>query len=235
LIEAGATRRVALAIVELERPGITRRPESERLGLRSQCRAELVFEDVFVASTEFLFAEPGGLEWPAATTALDHLIAAIAGVGIARAACQGAFRFAREQVHSGATVQERRKADRLLPRLRARLCQVRRSTRAAHLQRGLTSAPEQPGALERATVARVLSTEAAVEIVHAVSELCRRGTNIDGELEFLDGSTFWLEKLRRDARSLGDPGARFARAAPQLTTPAPRSIAWAQRSSLASG
>jgi hypothetical protein len=235
VIEVDGGRRPALAIVELERRGITRRPESERLGLRAECRAELLLEGVFVSGEELVFTGPPGMGRLARATAVDHLIGAISAVGIARAAYQAAFRFAREQPHAGATVQERRRSDRLLAQLRSRLCHVRRSTGAAHAQRNPSGAPDEP-ALEQAAVARLLAIDVALEMVHATSEICTRATNALGEIEFLDGSTLWLEKLLRDARSLGDRGSGFARGGRPEPIPAiPRSIGWTQPSSLASG
>jgi alkylation response protein AidB-like acyl-CoA dehydrogenase len=234
-LEIGGSHRAALAIVELERTGITRRPESEQLGLRAGCRAELLLQGVFVSGEELLFTGPPGVGWLAGATALDQLIGAISAVGIARAGYKAALRFAREQPYAGATTRERRQADRLLPRLRSRLCLARRSTAAAHLRRGLSGSPDEPGALEQATVARVLATEVALEIVGAASEICLRRTNSHGEVEFLDGSTVWLEKLRRDAGSLDDPVAGFARAAREPHPATPRSVEWTRRSSLASG
>lgn len=234
-IEIGGSSRVALTIVELERPGITRLPDSGQLGLRAQFRAELELEGVFVSGEDLLFTAPAGHGSLTGAATLDQLIGAISAVGIARAAYQTALRFARDQPYAGATAQERRKADRLLPRLRSQLCHVRRSTAVVHLQRGLSSAPDEVGALEQAMIARLLATEVAVEIVRATSELCTRATNTRGDIEFLDGSVVRLEKLRRDARSLSDRHAGFAPAEPESVPSTLRRVEWTQSSSLASG
>jgi len=234
-IEIGGSGRVALAIVELDRPGITRRALSGQLGMRAQCRADLALVDVFVPGDELLFTAPPGRGSLTGAATLDQVIAAISAVGIARAAYRAAARFAREQQHAGVTVQQRRRADRLLPRLRSRLCHVRRSTAVAHLQRGIGGAPDEGGALEQATIARLLATKVALEVIGAAIELCDSWTNACGEVQFLDGSSCWLEKLGRDARSLSDLYAGSARGGPESVSPGLRSLEWTPSSLLASG
>jgi alkylation response protein AidB-like acyl-CoA dehydrogenase len=209
---AGRASVTAFAIIGLERPGITRRHQRGELGLLARCRGELAFEDVFVSDEELAFPARPRVGWSAGAIALDHLIGAVAAVGIARATYQAAARFVSERAYAGAPTRAQRKAEGVLPRLHSELDAARRLTRTAHLQRGLIAAPIDPSAVEQATVARLRATDAALEIVEAAGELLSPATGSEGTVEFLDGSTFWIEKLRRDARSLGraEPGSSQA-------------------------
>jgi alkylation response protein AidB-like acyl-CoA dehydrogenase len=128
---AGASAARAFAIIELERPGIARHHQPRELGLLAQCRGELAFEDVFVSDDEIAFPVRPGVGWSAGAIALDHLIGAVAAVGIARAAYQSAARFVREQAYAGALAPTQPDAERLLSRLHSQVDAARRLTRAA--------------------------------------------------------------------------------------------------------
>ena len=211
--EAGASDRRAVAIVSLDRPGVSRGPAIDQLGLRTQARAQLVFDGVALSHDELFVPPRAGLGLVGTASALDHVAKAIAAVGIGRAAYEGALRLAREHEHEGRPLAEHDHVRRRLFRLFTLLEAARALTRAAHLATGGGSGLGD-GRLQHATAAHAFATEAAVEIVDGAMELCSHRADACGVVEYLDGSTFHPEKLLRDARSCTVARPDSARPAP---------------------
>ena len=196
--EGEAPGRTALAIVPLDRHGASRGPVVDQLGLRTQARARLVLDGLRISSDELL-AAPCAAQVDTAA-ALAHVVAAIAAVGIGRAAYEGALRLARERVHRGTLLAEYGNDRRHLFRLFALLEAARALTRSAHLR--ASAGPDRDEApLSHAVAARAFALEAALEIVDAAMELCARRADARGVVRYLDGTTFQPEKLLRDVRS----------------------------------
>jgi len=198
--EAGAAERPALAIVPLDRPGVSRGPAPDQLGLRTQAQARLVFDGVPLSHDELFVPPRAGLGLVGLASTLDHVAKAIAAVGIGRAAYEGALRLAGEHVHEGRLLAEHGHVGRRLFRMFTLLEAARALTRAAHLAAGDGSALGD-GPLQHATAAHAFATEVATEIVDGAMDLCSRRADARGVVEYLDGSTFDPEKLLRDVRS----------------------------------
>ncbi len=148
-----------------------------------------------------------------AASALDHLVHAIAAVGIGRAAYEGALRVARERGYKGTLPADHRHARRLLFRLFTLLEAARALTRSAHLQT-CGEAVRGDGAIQQASAAHSFAIESARKIVDGAMELCTRSADARGVVEYLDGSTFQPERLLRDAQS-----CKFARPASESHEP----------------
>ena len=216
--EAGASDGPALAIVPLDRPGVSRGPASDQLGLRTQAQARLVFDGVQLLHDELFVPPRAGPGLVGLACTVENVAQAIAAVGIGRAAYEGALRLAGEHVHEGRLLAEHGHVRRRLFRLFTLLEAARALTRAAHLAAGDGSTPGD-GPLQHATAAHAFATEVATEIVEGAIDLCSRRADACGVIEYLDGSTFDPEKLLRDARS-----CTVAR--PASASPAPLAAAY---------
>jgi len=198
--QAGGSVRCALAIVPLERWGVTRSSALDELGLRTEARARLVLDRVRLAGDELLVAPSASLGIVAAATVLDHLVHAIAAVGIGRAAYEGAVRVVRERVHTGTPPADNERATRLLFRLFTLHEAARALTRSAFMHTGREAGCDN-AAIQQASAAHSFSIEVARNVVDGAMELCARSADARGVVEYLDGSTFQPEKLLRDAQS----------------------------------
>ena len=199
-VAAGGSVRCALAIVPLDRWGVSRGRALDELGLRTQARARLALDGVGLAGDELLVAPRASLGVVGAACALDHVVHAIAAVGIGRAAYEGALRVVRERVYKGTPPADHRHGRRLLFRLFTLLEAARALTRSAHLHT-CREAGRGDGAIQQASAAHSFAIDAARKIVDGAMELCARSADARGVVEHLDGSTFQPEKLLRDAQS----------------------------------
>ncbi len=189
----------ALAIVPLDRPGVTRGQAEAQFGLRAQARAPLCLDAVRLSSDELLLPPRTSPGLVGAASAIDHTANAIAAVGLARAAYEGTLRLTRESIgHGGITVPE--PAERRLFRLFTLLTAARATARAAHrrIHSGLRFGDSE--ALQQAAAAYAFAADAAYAIVDGAMDLCSPRANACGDVEYLDGSIFRPEKLLRDAR-----------------------------------
>ena len=199
-VSAQRRDRHALAIVPLDRDGVSRRPAIDLLGLRAQARAQLFLDGVHLEDDELLLQAPGGPDPAITACALDHVATAVAAVGIARSAYDGSARLACEADRRGLrwrTTGSRPAAFRMFTLLEA----TRAITRAAHVHSHRQADAGEPCSLRQASAAHAFATAAASEIVDVAIELCARRADPRGVVEFLDGSTFRPEKLLRDAQS----------------------------------
>jgi alkylation response protein AidB-like acyl-CoA dehydrogenase len=115
-IDAGARGGQALAIVPLDRPGMSRGPASDQPGMRTEARARLALDGVRVSSDELIIPPRKSAGLVGTACALGHVTNAIAAVGLGRAAFEGAHRVVREGLDSSA-VTEHEQAERRLFRL----------------------------------------------------------------------------------------------------------------------
>ena len=199
VVGAGSADGCALAIVPLERAGVSRSPALDRLGLRSEACAKLTLEGVEMSRDELLLSPRAGFGLLGSAAVFDHVVGAIAAAGIARAAYDGALRLLREGARHGTAPAELGGARRRLFRMFTLLEATRALTRAAHLYASEGSGRDD-GLLQHATAAHGFAIEAAQEIVDGAMALCAHRADARGVVEYLDGSTFQPEKLLRDAR-----------------------------------
>jgi alkylation response protein AidB-like acyl-CoA dehydrogenase len=184
----------ALAIVPLEREGVRRTLPAGRLGLRAGAAATLSFSDVRLEREELRFDgdTTGGLT--AGLLAVDHLAAAMASVGIARSAYEGAVRWCSER---------RANPGQHVGAMRAMLERARALTRAAHRHTYGQLDAGRPASPQNAAFARMLASQTAAELAtQALASAGPQALDPDG-VEYLDGSRFRPEKLVRDAHEYG--------------------------------
>jgi alkylation response protein AidB-like acyl-CoA dehydrogenase len=198
-IEAGAPGGQALAIVPLDRPGVSRSPASDQLGARTQARARLAFDGVHLLRDELIMPPRTSAGLVGTACALGHVTNAIAAVGLGRAAYEGALRLVRERLDYGG-VREQERAERVLFRLFTLLEAARATTRAAHRRTCSGSQFGDVQSLRHAAAAHAFAAETAFAIVDGAIDLCRCCTDARGEVEYLDGSIFRPEKLLHAAR-----------------------------------
>jgi alkylation response protein AidB-like acyl-CoA dehydrogenase len=195
----------ALVILPLERVGVMRMLPEGRLGLRAGAAAALSFSDVRVEREELLVdGSPRG-ELAAGLLAVEHLAAAIAGVGIARSAFEGAVRWCSERPAQ---------TTGWVAPMRAMLDRARALTRAAHCYTRGQLAAGRSASPQNAAFARMLASRTAAQLAcQALSIPGAEALDPDG-VEHLDGSRFRPEKLVRDAYECGlvrRPGATRSR------------------------
>jgi alkylation response protein AidB-like acyl-CoA dehydrogenase len=188
-----------LAIVPLDRPGVSRSPASDQLGLRTQARARLALDGVRLSSDELLVPPRTSAGLVGAACALGHVTNAIAAVGLGRAAYEGALRLVRERLDYGG-VTEHEQAERRLFQLFTLLEAARATTRAAHRHTWSGSQSGDCQSLRQAAAAHAFAADTAFAIVDGAIDLCSRCADARGEVEYLDGSIFRPEKLLRSAR-----------------------------------
>jgi alkylation response protein AidB-like acyl-CoA dehydrogenase len=188
----------ALAVVSLDRPGLRRGSPLDLLGLRAQGRARIVLDGVRIASGELLPVHPGQLE---GIRALAHASAAVAAVGIARAAYDGTLRLAQEDVFDGRMLVEHDDVRRRLMRMLVLLEAARSIAGSAFVETGERVDSGETPSVQHAAAAHAFATEATSEIVDCAMVLCGGRADPSGGVEYLDGSRFHPQKLLRDAQS----------------------------------
>jgi alkylation response protein AidB-like acyl-CoA dehydrogenase len=187
-----------LAIVALDRPGVRRGPALDLLGLRAQGRARIVLADVRLRAHELIPVDSTLLE---GARALGHAAAAVVAVGIARAAYDGTVRLAHEDVFDGRVLMEHDDVRRRLMRMLILLEAARSIACAIHVETGERVDAGQAPSVQHAAAAHAFATEAAFEIVDCAMVLSGGRADASGRVEYLDGSTFYPQKLLRDAQS----------------------------------
>jgi acyl-CoA dehydrogenase len=194
-VDDGGGHRHRFAVVPLDRPGLSRGPAVDLLGLRTQARARLTFEGVQIAEHELL---PGPV---GAARAMEHAATAIAAVGVARAAYEGTLRLVRDEVEGQGTRAHRDVAQRRLLRMFTLVQAARSLARAVHLHAAGRLDAGADCTSKHAFTAQAFATDAALRIVDAAMEICGSRADASGGVEYPDGSTFQLEKLLRDAQT----------------------------------
>jgi alkylation response protein AidB-like acyl-CoA dehydrogenase len=189
----------ALAIVPLDRVGVSRGRASDQLGLRTRARASLGLDGVRLSSDELLIAPRTSAGHVRAASALDHVANAIAAVGVGRAAYEGALRSVRERFLGECGATEREHAERCLFRLFTLLKAARATTRAAHRHTEPGSRSGAFESLQQAAAAHAFAVDAALAIATGAVALCKPCADPCGAVEYLDGSSFRPERLLRDA------------------------------------
>jgi alkylation response protein AidB-like acyl-CoA dehydrogenase len=200
----GPGRGHAVAIVPLDRAGVERRAV-DLVGLRPAASGVLELHDVRLEADE-LITQHGHADAAVAVAATDHLTAAIACVGIARCACDGAARWVAERCAASA---------RRIGPMRVLLERTRGLTRAAHRSTHARLDAGERVATEHAAFARVLASRTASELARQALWIVGSGGLAAEGVEHLDGSRFRPEKLLRDAYELSLTRSGAASASPQ--------------------
>ena len=188
----------ALAVVSLDLPGARRGPPLDLLGRRAQGRARIVLDGVRVATDRMVSVHAGELE---GIRALAHASAAVAAVGIARAAYDGTLRLAQEDVFDGRVLVEHDDVRRRLMRMLVLLEAARSIAGSVFVETGERVEAGETHSVQHAAAAHAFATQATSEIVDCAMVLCGGRADASGGVEYLDGSRFHPQKLLRDAQS----------------------------------
>jgi alkylation response protein AidB-like acyl-CoA dehydrogenase len=208
VVDDGPSYRHGFAVVPLDRAGVRRGNAVDLLGLRTQARARLVFDNARLAPDELL---PGPV---GAARAMEHAATAIAAVGVARAAYEGSLRLVLDEVEGRGMRAQRDAAQRRLLRMFTLLQAARSLARTVHLHAAERLDAGADCTTRQAFTAQAFATDAALRIVDAAMEICGSRTDSSGGVEYPDGSTFQPQKLLRDAQT-------FKAARPDGGRPAP--------------
>jgi alkylation response protein AidB-like acyl-CoA dehydrogenase len=200
--------RHCFAIVPLDRPGVTRGPAVDLLGLRTQARTRIAFDNVRMTADELLPGPVGALR------AMEHAATAIAAVGVARAAYEGSLRLVQDEVEGRGTRAQRDAAQRRLLRMFTLLQAARSLARAVHLHAAERLDAGVDCTSKHAFTAQAFATDAALRIVDASMDICGSRADASGGVEYPDGSTFQPEKLLRDAQTFKAARSNYDRPAP---------------------
>lgn len=219
-VPEGSDGAEALLILPLDRRGVERWAADGRKGLRAAAAAVLSFADVRIQPDELIGRHGLAPNLTTGARAIEHLAAAIACVGIARSAYEGAAR----------CVAERGTKD--APRIalmRTMLERARGLTRAAHRSTHRRLDAGQLVSPQPAQLARMLATQTAAELARQSLWIAGPGALDRDGIEHLDGSRFRPEKLVRDANEhrIARPGRATAAPRRALRPPAQRSAEWA--------
>jgi alkylation response protein AidB-like acyl-CoA dehydrogenase len=197
----GFGARPALAFIPLQRPGIRRAAYLAGPGLRARAPASLCF-----CATQLAFDEvalgPRAERIAESLSAHQHLVSAVAAIGIARAAIEGAGRWRAEHGRAGA---------REIARLHGRLEIARGAVRNVYIRSLSGDDPGAPIPVRPAATAHALAAHTATAITRRAIGLCGIPAVSSVGIAHLDRTRFHPEKLLRDA---------LAGATPFLTHPA---------------
>lgn len=214
---AGFGARPALAFIPLERPGVRRAANPAGPGLRARAPASLCF-----CATPLAFDEvargPRAERIAESLRARQYLMAAVAAIGIARAAVEGAERWRDERNRAGA---------REIARMRGRVEMARGAARCLY---GCAFPGDDPGApvsVRPAATLHALAAHTATAVAREVIGLCGIPALSSTGISHLDRSRFHPEKLLRDA--LSSAGQSLTRPAAHGAVPPPHdwSHTWA--------
>jgi alkylation response protein AidB-like acyl-CoA dehydrogenase len=203
----GFGARPALAFIPLQRPGVRRAASLAGPGLRARAPAALCFCATPLAFYEVAL-DPRAERIPESLRAHQHLLAAVAGIGVARAAVDGAGRWRAEHGRTGG---------RQIARMRGRLEIARGAVRGLYVRALAGDDPGAPVPVQPAATAHALAAHTATSLAREAIGLCGIPALSSAGIAHLDRSRFHPEKLLRDALA----GA----ASPSLTRPAaPRAV-----------
>jgi alkylation response protein AidB-like acyl-CoA dehydrogenase len=179
-----------VAIVALDRDGVSRMPPTPSPGLRGRIPWRLVFDHVRLEPEEVLDERHGGDRMAASLRAIDDLSAAVGCIGVARAAYEGAARWRTEHGLD---------ATRRLARMRGELETARVAVRAAHAHEYARLDAGEAMSGPHALGARMLASRTAISLGRSAIALCGAQAGGDEGVTHRDGSCFQPAKLLLDA------------------------------------
>jgi alkylation response protein AidB-like acyl-CoA dehydrogenase len=189
----GFGARPALAFIPLKRPGVRRVAHLAGPGLRARAPASLCFCATPLAFDEVAL-DPRAERIAESLRAHQHLVAAVAGIGIARAAVDGAGRWRAEHGRTGA---------REIARMRGRLEIARGAVRGLYIRALAGGDPGAPVAVRPAATAHALAAHTATALAREAIGLCGIPALSSAGIAHLDRTRFHPEKLLRDALAGG--------------------------------
>jgi len=177
-----------VAVVPLDLPGVSRGKPLNKLGQRALNQGEIFFDNVRIPR-HYMLTEPGSFGGPATDMLLAQANAGMSATfcGVARAAFEEAFAYARDRVQGGVPITDHQLVQRRLFDMFTKLQAARSLSRLANSR--LTSG--QP-TTHYSIAAKVFCTETAFEIASDAVQ-------IYGGIGLAKGIT--VEMLLRDARA----------------------------------
>ena len=176
-----------IALVDLESPGVSRGKAWEKLGQRALPQGELYFDDVFVPDRN-LISDPELYPFAIdATLSIANTAMGALFTGVAQAAFDEAFRYAKERVQGGRLLIEH-------PTVQMSLFEMFKTVEAARaISRRVMEYNYQTitPSLKHAVASKVFCTDAAVKVSHMAIQLLG-GMGLSKESD--------IEMIYRDAR-----------------------------------
>lgn len=185
---AGVKEGLSAFIVDAGLPGFAVSRPIEKMGLRGQPTAEIVFENVRVSKESLLGAENQGCEILAETLACAGVAGAAQAVGIGQTALEASVRYAKERVQFGGPIARLQAIQWMLADMEMNLHLARLATykAASLIQEGKLFATE-------AAVSKMFAAKAGVDV-------CMNAVQIHGGYGF--GRDLNIERLLRDVKGV---------------------------------
>ena len=178
-----------VAVVRLDLPGISRGIPLEKIGQRPLNQGEIFFEEVKIPKSWMLFPDPTVLG-----VLREMSLAKVNGgmgivfAGLAKAAFDEAFKYAKERIQGGKSIFEHQNIKLKLFKMFAMV----ESTRALTRRMALYNAVNMPPSGPHAVAAKVLATECAFKVASEAIQIFG-GYGLSKE--------YPVEKMFRDARA----------------------------------
>jgi alkylation response protein AidB-like acyl-CoA dehydrogenase len=186
---AQGMRGTGVAVVRLDLPGISRGKPLDKLGQRPLNQGEIFFEEVRIPKSWMVFPEPAVLEaFREVSLAKVNGGMGIVFAGLARAAFDEAFRYAKERIQGGKPIFEHQNIKLKLFRMFSMVEATRSLARSMALYNAVTMPPSGP----HAVAAKVLATECAFKVASEAIQIFG-GYGLSRE--------YPVEKMFRDARA----------------------------------
>lgn len=186
---AQGMRGTGVAVVRLDLPGISRGKPLDKLGQRPLNQGEIFFEEVRIPKSWMVFPEPAVLEaFREVSLAKVNGGMGIVFAGLARAAFDEAFRYAKERIQGGKPIFEHQNIKLKLFRMFSMVEATRSLARRMALYNAVTMPPSGP----HAVAAKVLATECAFKVASEAIQIFG-GYGLSRE--------YPVEKMFRDARA----------------------------------
>jgi alkylation response protein AidB-like acyl-CoA dehydrogenase len=182
-------RGTGIALMPLDRPGISRSAPLDKLGLRTYPQGALIFDDVTIPEKMMLIAQPEAgfdtQQW--ILTPAGELLSAIA-TGLAQAAFDEALRYAKVRIQGGKPIIEHQSIGLKLFKMLTMIETARSYSRRVALH----NAAQPPGSALHALSAKVHCTETAFKVASEAMQILG-GYGLSRE--------YPVEKMFRDART----------------------------------
>jgi alkylation response protein AidB-like acyl-CoA dehydrogenase len=178
-----------VCILPLNLPGVKKGAALEKVGLRDLPQGELFFDDVRIPKRWMFYTPDNYAESVKSNLGFGNTATSVGGLGIARAAFEEAFAYAKERIQGGKPLIEHYAMKIRIHRLFAKVEAIRAMSRAVWNLNMRVS----PVVYEYAYAAKTFCTETAKEVVEEAVQIY--GAN---------GLTkeYFIEKLLRDSRGL---------------------------------
>ena len=178
-----------IAVVRLDLPGISRGIPLDKIGQRPLNQGEIFFEEVKIPESWMLFPDPTVLGvFREMSLAKVNGGMGIVFAGLAKAAFDEAFKYARERIQGGKSIFEHQNIKLKL----FKMFTMVESTRALTRRMALYNAVNMPPSGPHAVAAKVLATECAFKVASEAMQIFG-GYGLSKE--------YPVEKMFRDARA----------------------------------